>query len=89
MNPANPQSDKSHDQFESFLRTLDKVTICPYCGDPVDSDQPYCCGECHSEEAYDNGEELLSAEDGSLDRAFGEWLRAKDAAQFSGAKYEK
>lgn len=39
---------------------VEKVTVCPYCMNTV-QDDPHmgCCGEVHSDTAYDTGEEIL------------------------------
>lgn len=89
MNPSNPQHDNTDELYAQFIKTLDTATVCAYCGNPVDSDGEMCCDDVHSEEVYDNGEEYLRDDDGSLNRAFVDWLAAKEAADFTGAKYEK
>ncbi len=89
MSHPDPTDDKLARDFDDFIKTLDVITVCPYCGNPVDRDWPICCDENHSEEVYDDGENILRDDDGSLEKAFIEWCKAKEAASATGAKYEK
>lgn len=63
--------------FKAYLKTLKKVTICPYCQSEVQIDPHMgCCGEVHAEVMYDDGEEYI--EESALTKYHDKWLEKLD-----------
>lgn len=63
---------------DEFIGTLERVGVCPYCGDHVDLEPTdMCCGEVHGELGYEteDGQTFLESE---FDEIFKQWQDEKN-----------
>ena len=68
-----------NDLKNQFERSLDRIGLCPYCGDRVRLEPTdLCCGEVHGELGYSSDDLETYFLESEYEEHFQKWLKIKE-----------